>query len=108
MLAEGNLARHKTADILDWILHAHAVTPMQGIYRTLAVMPEPAHAASNYFWITDLLDRAQAHACPVRCIRPIHTGKRTASAGSLFIASVRVMRRRGRGVCTGLVSADHA
>ncbi len=43
------------------LLDSADVTPMQGIYRTLAVMPEPAHAASNFFWITDLLDQAQAH-----------------------------------------------
>ena len=36
-------------------------TPIQGICRTLAIMPEPAHGAGNYFWITDLLDQAQSH-----------------------------------------------
>jgi len=49
------------ANVDHILLDSAAVTPMQGIYRTLAVMPEPAHAASNYFWITDLLNRAQAH-----------------------------------------------
>lgn len=48
------------ANVDHHLLDSAAVTPMQGIHRTLAVMPEPAHAASNYFWITDLLDRAQA------------------------------------------------
>lgn len=43
------------------LLDSAHITPIQGIRRTLAVMPEPAHAASNYFWITDLLDQAQAH-----------------------------------------------
>ncbi|NCC94829.1 MAG: asparagine synthase, partial [Opitutae bacterium] len=43
------------------LLSSAHITPIQGIRRNLAVMPEPAHAASNYFWITDLLDQAQAH-----------------------------------------------
>jgi asparagine synthase (glutamine-hydrolysing) len=49
------------ANVDHILLDSAAVTPMQGIYRTLAIMPEPAHAAGNYFWITDLLDQAQAH-----------------------------------------------
>ncbi|WP_129676357.1 asparagine synthase-related protein [Candidatus Chloroploca sp. Khr17] len=48
------------ANVDHILLDSAAVTPMQGIRRTLAVMPEPAHAASNYFWIADLLDQAQA------------------------------------------------
>jgi asparagine synthase (glutamine-hydrolysing) len=43
------------------LLDSAHITPIQGIYRTLAIMLEPAHAASNYFWITDLLDQAQAY-----------------------------------------------
>ncbi|MBI1298540.1 hypothetical protein GC175_26705 [bacterium] len=35
------------------------VTPILGIQRTLAVMPEPSHAAGNYFWMVDLLSRAR-------------------------------------------------
>lgn len=42
------------------LLDSAQVTPMTGIHRTLAIMPEPAHAASNYFWITDLLEQARA------------------------------------------------
>jgi asparagine synthase (glutamine-hydrolysing) len=42
------------------LLDSAHITPLQGIHRTLAIMPEPAHAASNYFWITDLLEQAQA------------------------------------------------
>jgi len=43
------------------LLKSAHITPIQGIHRTLAIMPEPAHAASNFFWINDLLDQAQAH-----------------------------------------------
>jgi hypothetical protein len=42
------------------LLDSAHVTPIQGIRRTLDIMPEPSHAASNYFWMTDLLDQAQA------------------------------------------------
>lgn len=42
------------------LLDSAHITPIQGIRRTLAIMPEPAHAAGNYFWIIDLLDQAQA------------------------------------------------
>lgn len=42
------------------LLDSAHITPIQGIRRTLAIMPEPGHAASNYFWITDLLDQAHA------------------------------------------------
>lgn len=42
------------------LLNSAHITPIQGIRRTLAIISEPAHAASNYFWITDLLDQAQA------------------------------------------------
>lgn len=42
------------------LLNSAHITPIQGIRRNLAVMPEPAHAAGNFFWITDLLDQAQA------------------------------------------------
>lgn len=42
------------------LLDSAGVTPLQGIHRTLALMSEPSHAASNFFWITDLLDQAQA------------------------------------------------
>ncbi len=42
------------------LLDSAHITPIQGIRRTLAIMPEPAHAAGNFFWITDLLDQAQA------------------------------------------------
>jgi len=49
----GNVDHH----LLD---SAH-ITPIEGIRRTLAIMPELGHAASNFFWITDLLDQAQAH-----------------------------------------------
>lgn len=41
------------------LLDSAQVTPMAGIRRTLAIMPEPAHAASNFFWITDLLEQAR-------------------------------------------------
>ncbi|MCB0190083.1 MAG: hypothetical protein KDE31_37685, partial [Caldilineaceae bacterium] len=43
------------------LLDSAQVTPIQGIQRTLSVVPEPAHAASNYFWIVDLLDQAKGH-----------------------------------------------
>ncbi len=43
------------------LLDSAHITPIQGIRRTLAIIPEPSHAASNYFWINDLLDQAQAH-----------------------------------------------
>jgi len=43
------------------LLDSAGVTPIAGIRRVLSVMPEPAHAASNYFWIVDLLDQAKAH-----------------------------------------------
>jgi asparagine synthase (glutamine-hydrolysing) len=42
------------------LLDSASVTPIEGIRRTLAIMPEPAHAASNFFWLTDLLDQVQA------------------------------------------------
>lgn len=42
------------------LLDSAGVTPLQGIHRTLALMSEPSHAASNFFWITDLIDQAQA------------------------------------------------
>ena len=42
------------------LLDSAHITPIQGIHRTLAIMSEPSHAASNYFWITDLLDQAKA------------------------------------------------
>lgn len=42
------------------LLDSAGVTPMTGIHRTLAIMPEPAHAAGNFFWITDLLEQARA------------------------------------------------
>ena len=43
------------------LLDSAGVTPIEGIRRVLAIMPEPAHAASNYFWIVDLLAQAKAH-----------------------------------------------
>ncbi len=42
------------------LLNSAQVTPMAGIHRMLAIMPEPAHAAGNFFWITDLLEQARA------------------------------------------------
>lgn len=46
---------------LDHVLLDSAwVTPLAGIRRTLAIMPEPSHAAGNFFWITDLLEQARA------------------------------------------------
>lgn len=42
------------------LLDSAGVTPLTGIRRTLALMSEPSHAASNFFWITDLVDQAQA------------------------------------------------
>ena len=41
-------------------LESAGVTPVQGIQRQLALLSEPSHAASNYFWIHDLLDQARA------------------------------------------------
>lgn len=43
------------------LLDSAGITPVEGIRRILAIMPEPAHAAGNYFWILDLLDQAKAH-----------------------------------------------
>ncbi|MBI1294249.1 asparagine synthetase B [bacterium] len=40
------------------LLNSAQITPIQGIQRTLTIMPEPGHAAGNYFWIVDLLSRA--------------------------------------------------
>jgi asparagine synthase (glutamine-hydrolysing) len=42
------------------LLKSAHISPIQGIRRTLEIMPEPSHAAGNYFWITDLLDQAKA------------------------------------------------
>lgn len=42
------------------LLDSAHISPVAGIRRTLAVMPEPSHAASNYFWMIDLLKQAQA------------------------------------------------
>ncbi|MCC7280053.1 MAG: asparagine synthetase B, partial [Chromatiaceae bacterium] len=42
------------------LLDSTQVTPLAGIRRTLAIMPGPAHGASNAFWISDLLEHAQA------------------------------------------------
>lgn len=49
------------ANVDHILLDSANVTPVQGIRRTLAVVPEPDHAAGNDFWIIDLLDQAQAH-----------------------------------------------
>ncbi len=42
------------------LLDSAEVTPMAGIYRTLAIMQEPVPAASNSFWITNLQEQARA------------------------------------------------
>ena len=42
------------------LLDSAGTTPMNGIGHTLAVMSEPSHAASNHFWISDLLDQARS------------------------------------------------
>lgn len=42
------------------LLDSEQMSPMAGIYHTLAIMPEPAHAAGNYFWITDLLEQSRS------------------------------------------------
>lgn len=41
------------------LLDSAGYSPMQGIVRALAILQEPSHAASNYFWIQDLLNQAK-------------------------------------------------
>lgn len=43
------------------LLDAAQISPMQGIDRALAALDQPTHAASNAFWIQDLMSQAVAH-----------------------------------------------
>lgn len=43
------------------LLDASSVTPMEGIARALAALDQPTHAASNAFWIQDLMAQAVAN-----------------------------------------------
>lgn len=62
----GDETQYASATAAHWrnidhiLLDSSGITPLEGIQRTLALMSEPSHAASNFFWITDLLDQAQA------------------------------------------------
>lgn len=47
------------------LLTAESVTPLQGIERILALLGRPTHAASNAFWICDLLATAQTRGISV-------------------------------------------
>jgi asparagine synthase (glutamine-hydrolysing) len=55
--ATATAAHHPNVD--HHLFNSAQVTPIQGIQRTLAIMPEPSHAAANYFWMVDLLSRAR-------------------------------------------------
>lgn len=46
-------------NLVHHCLPSDSVTPMAGIELALAVLGQPSHAASNAFWIADLLQSAQ-------------------------------------------------